>query len=160
MVRGQQLGKPYIWGASGPDSFDWSGFAEWALRQLDLAPPERETAAGLHDYFTWTGRGVSITTAQVGLADLCFYRNAQNHIDHITLSWRDGEVIEAGKGRPDHDHCRSRARAGRRGNDLSAQSPSELLQFDSACGAALVVCCRSCSSQKRRVPWSEESIAP
>jgi cell wall-associated NlpC family hydrolase len=94
----QQLGKPYIWGASGPDSFDCSGFAEWALRQLDIAPPERETSAGLHDYFTWSGRGVSITAAEVGLADLCFYRNGVGHIDHVTVGWGGGEVIEAGKG--------------------------------------------------------------
>jgi cell wall-associated NlpC family hydrolase len=93
-----QLGKPYIWGASGPDSFDCSGFIEWLLKQLHLAPPDRETAAGLHDYFSWSGHGVAVSTAQLELGDLCFYRNERNHINHVTMAWGDGQVIEAGKG--------------------------------------------------------------
>lgn len=30
----QQLGKPYIWNADGPDYFDCSGFYCWLLKQL------------------------------------------------------------------------------------------------------------------------------
>lgn len=93
-----QLGKPYIFGASGPDSFDCSGFAEWALKQLGLPAPGRKNAQGLRDYFSTNDRGDAITVAQIGLGDLCFYKNAAGKICHVTVGWGDGKVIEAGKG--------------------------------------------------------------
>lgn len=35
-----QVGKPYVWGAKGPDTFDCSGLVQWAWRQagVTLAP--------------------------------------------------------------------------------------------------------------------------
>ena len=34
-----QLGKPYVWGATGPDSFDCSGLTGWAYRQAGVLLP-------------------------------------------------------------------------------------------------------------------------
>jgi hypothetical protein len=31
-----QIGKPYIYGGNGPDTFDCSGFILWAFRQADI----------------------------------------------------------------------------------------------------------------------------
>ncbi|EPM7558098.1 tape measure protein [Enterococcus faecium] len=35
----QQQGKPYVWGAAGPDAFDCSGLVMWALQQLGISFP-------------------------------------------------------------------------------------------------------------------------
>lgn len=34
-----QTGKPYVWGAEGPDSFDCSGLVKWALGQVGVSFP-------------------------------------------------------------------------------------------------------------------------
>ncbi|MGK0551895.1 NlpC/P60 family protein [Enterococcus faecalis] len=34
-----QAGKPYVWGAEGPDAFDCSGLVKWALKQMGIAFP-------------------------------------------------------------------------------------------------------------------------
>jgi len=31
------LGKPYVWGASGPNTFDCSGFVHWCLQQAGVS---------------------------------------------------------------------------------------------------------------------------
>lgn len=38
-----QLGKPYVWGAAGPDSFDCSGLMQWSYAQVGITIP-RTTA--------------------------------------------------------------------------------------------------------------------
>ncbi|MEP6696501.1 MAG: NlpC/P60 family protein [Pseudonocardiales bacterium] len=42
-----QVGKPYIWGATGPDAFDCSGLVVYSWRQAGYALPAR-TAAQMH----------------------------------------------------------------------------------------------------------------
>ncbi|WP_460697969.1 C40 family peptidase [Nocardia thraciensis] len=34
-----QAGKPYVWGATGPDTYDCSGLALWAFRQVGIMLP-------------------------------------------------------------------------------------------------------------------------
>ena len=38
-----KIGKPYIWGARGPNSFDCSGLVDWAYGTLGIDVPERVT---------------------------------------------------------------------------------------------------------------------
>ena len=35
----QYLGKPYVYGAEGPDSFDCSGFVKYVLKQFGINVP-------------------------------------------------------------------------------------------------------------------------
>lgn len=46
-----QLGKPYVWGATGPDSFDCSGLTRWAYAAARLSLPRtsrQQWGAGMH----------------------------------------------------------------------------------------------------------------
>jgi len=38
-ARGQ-IGKPYVWGAAGPDAFDCSGLVQWAWAQVGVRIPK------------------------------------------------------------------------------------------------------------------------
>lgn len=58
------LGKPYVYGAAGPNSFDCSGFAQYVYKQLNLALP-RTT-------YTQINAGISVTKDQLKPGDLVF----------------------------------------------------------------------------------------
>lgn len=91
-----ELGKPYIWGANGPDAYDCSGFAQWALRPLNLDPPGDQTAEGLYRHFS-AGRARLVSEARADLGDLVFF-GSDAAIGHVGLAWGDGVMIEAGGG--------------------------------------------------------------
>jgi hypothetical protein len=92
----QELEKPYIWGAGGPDAYDCSGFAQWALQRLNLDPPGDQTAAGLHRFFS-SGRSSAVSPAESDLGDLVFF-GSDEAVTHVGLAWGGGEMIEAGGG--------------------------------------------------------------
>lgn len=91
-----ELGKPYIWGAEGPQAYDCSGFAQWALSHINLDPPGDQTAAGLHRFFS-AGRGKPVDAAESNLGDLIFF-GSEEGVTHIALAWGDSQMIEAGGG--------------------------------------------------------------
>ena len=80
----RQLGKPYEWGGSGPDSFDCSGLTSWAWR----AGGERLSHSSRAQW-SETSR-VSMDDLQPG--DLLFYGDP---IHHVGLYIGDGQMIEA-----------------------------------------------------------------
>ena len=92
----QELGKPYIWGAAGPDAYDCSGFAQCALKHLNLDPPGDQTAAGLYRFFS-NGRSRQVTLEEADLADLVFF-GTEEAVTHVGLVWGSGDMIEAGGG--------------------------------------------------------------
>ena len=63
-----QLGKPYIYGATGPDAYDCSGLAMMAYRAAGIAIPR--TAAAQWDW------GTQIPASQVQPGDLVFFSGA------------------------------------------------------------------------------------
>jgi cell wall-associated NlpC family hydrolase len=63
----QHLGKPYIWGASGPNSFDCSGLVCYVFAQIGLRLP-RVTFAQVN-----CGRAVS--SSELAPGDLVFFRS-------------------------------------------------------------------------------------
>jgi len=79
----QQIGKPYIWGAAGPDAYDCSGLTMQAWK------------AGGVTMDHWTGsqyaqtRPIPLTEVQPG--DLIFY----NQMQHVALYIGDGKIIHA-----------------------------------------------------------------
>jgi lysozyme family protein len=92
----RELGKPYIWGENGPDTYDCSGFVQVALRHIDLDPPSDQTAAGLYRHFSH-GRSTPIAVGEAGVGDLIFFGNDEN-ITHVALAWGSGKMLEAGGG--------------------------------------------------------------
>ncbi|OIJ99111.1 NlpC/P60 family protein [Streptomyces colonosanans] len=81
-----QVGKPYVWGASGPDSYDCSGLtqASWKAAGVKL---DRTTWAQVKE-----GTTVSLANAQPG--DLIFF---YDDISHVGLYIGDGMMIHAPK---------------------------------------------------------------
>ena len=80
----RQLGKPYQWGGSGPDSFDCSGLTSWAWRAGGKVLSHSSRAQ-----WSETSR-VDMGDLQPG--DLVFYGNP---IHHVGLYIGDGQMIEA-----------------------------------------------------------------
>jgi cell wall-associated NlpC family hydrolase len=67
-----QLGKPYVWGATGPDSFDCSGLMQWSWAQLGVGLPR--VAA---DQQAWV---IPVPISQVLPGDLVFFGNPAHHV--------------------------------------------------------------------------------
>jgi cell wall-associated NlpC family hydrolase len=85
----QQLGKPYVWGAEGPDAFDCSGLTKvaWAQAGVQLTHSSRIQ-------YQQTTK-VPVSQAQRG--DLLFYSHdgTQAGIFHVGIYLGDGQVIHA-----------------------------------------------------------------
>ena len=90
----KHLGKPYVFGANGPNSFDCSGFVSYVLAHSIYPGFERTTAQGLYNICT----PVSRADAQPG--DLIFFTgtyNAGRPVTHIGIYIGNGQMIHAGK---------------------------------------------------------------
>jgi cell wall-associated NlpC family hydrolase len=89
-VAEQQIGKPYVWGGAGPDSFDCSGLVMWSYDQV-----------GVHlDH--WTGdqwnEGAHVSRAQLRPGDLVFFAYNTSDpatIHHVGMYIGNGEMVEA-----------------------------------------------------------------
>ena len=80
----KQLGKPYVWAAAGPNSFDCSGLTMWAYKQVGISLPHysREQIN--------CGKRVSKSNLQPG--DLVFFGSP---IHHVGMYVGGGDFIEA-----------------------------------------------------------------
>lgn len=132
-----ELGRPYIWGAEGPDAYDCSGLAQFLLAKLDLDPPGDQTAEGLYRHFSRQNRSSTVAAADSQLGDLVFFGNDES-ISHIALAWGEAKMFEAGGGGRDTTTVeRARARnaevrikAIARRNDLVAILRPKALEWD------------------------------
>ncbi len=79
-----QLGKPYVWGADGPDAFDCSGLTMYAWAAAGVSLPH--SSADQINY----GTQVSVNDVQPG--DLVFYYSP---IHHVAIYAGNGEIIHA-----------------------------------------------------------------
>jgi peptidoglycan DL-endopeptidase CwlO len=78
-----QLGKPYVWGATGPDSFDCSGLAQAAWAAAGVAIP-RDT------YEQWAALP-HIASSAIQPGDLLYY----DGVGHVAIYVGDGYIIDA-----------------------------------------------------------------
>jgi cell wall-associated NlpC family hydrolase len=85
-----RLGAPYVWGATGPSTFDCSGLTSWAYRQAGAVLPRTSRAQ-------WNvGRHVELGELQPG--DLLFWANDLSNpatIHHVALYIGDSMMIAA-----------------------------------------------------------------
>jgi cell wall-associated NlpC family hydrolase len=79
-----QIGKPYVWGAGGPDAVDCSGLTSYAWRYGGVSLPHNSAAQ-----FAST-RHVSPSQAQPG--DLFFYGSP---IHHVGIYVGNGSIVDA-----------------------------------------------------------------
>jgi cell wall-associated NlpC family hydrolase len=92
----QQIGKPYLWGGTGPDSYDCSGLVMMAYRAAGIDLPRTSQRQ-------WA-RGPRLSLRQVRPGDLVFFAGADGTVKspgHVGLVIGDGLMIEAyGTGYP------------------------------------------------------------
>ncbi|MBT2448517.1 C40 family peptidase [Streptomyces sp. ISL-43] len=78
------VGRPYVWGSTGPTGFDCSGLMVWSYRQAGVALP-RTSQAQRH-----AGRRVPLSEARPG--DLVTYRSDASHVGMYV---GNGQVVHA-----------------------------------------------------------------
>ncbi|MET0702847.1 MAG: C40 family peptidase [Mycobacterium sp.] len=77
-----RLGRPYVWGATGPNQFDCSGLVQWAYHQAGIRL-DRTTYDQIND-------GVPVPRSQIRPGDLVF-----PHSGHVQMAIGNGMVVEA-----------------------------------------------------------------
>lgn len=78
------LGKPYVWGATGPSSFDCSGLTQAAYRSAGVSLP-RTT-------YTQINAGRRVSRSELAPGDLVFFYSG---ITHVGLYIGNGQMIHA-----------------------------------------------------------------
>ncbi|MGW8380710.1 NlpC/P60 family protein [Streptomyces sp. ODS28] len=82
----QQLGKPYVWGATGPSSYDCSGLTQDAWKSAGISLPRT----------TWdqVKIGTKVSKSQLQPGDLVFF---YDDISHVGIYAGGGQMIHAPK---------------------------------------------------------------
>ncbi|MGW7368455.1 NlpC/P60 family protein [Streptomyces sp. NPDC054841] len=78
------VGRPYVWGANGPHSFDCSGLTQWSYAQAGVGLPRTSQAQ------RYAGQQVPLSEARPG--DLVTYRSDASHIGMYV---GNGQVVHA-----------------------------------------------------------------
>ncbi|MFH8446124.1 NlpC/P60 family protein [Streptomyces sp. NPDC018026] len=80
-----KIGTPYVYGATGPSSFDCSGLTSWAYAQAGVGIPRTSQAQ--------TGAGTRISSAsQLQVGDLVFFFG---DLHHVGLYAGNGQILHA-----------------------------------------------------------------
>lgn len=90
-AAGKQLGKPYVFGGSGPDSWDCSGLTQWAFMQAGIVLPR--TAA---DQYAAIPDKIALGTLEPG--DLLFWATDTSDpttIHHVAIYVGGGMMLAA-----------------------------------------------------------------
>jgi cell wall-associated NlpC family hydrolase len=78
------IGTPYVYGASGPSSFDCSGLTSWAYAHAGVSIPRTsESQAGI---------GAHLSMSQLQVGDLVFF---YGDLHHVGLYAGNGQVLHA-----------------------------------------------------------------
>ncbi|WP_435113602.1 C40 family peptidase [Nocardiopsis synnemataformans] len=84
----EQLGKPYVWGGSGPDAFDCSGLVMRAWEAAGVSIPRVTTDQFAH--------GTHVDLSQIQPGDLLFFNVGPGpQPGHVTMYVGDGQMINA-----------------------------------------------------------------
>ena len=88
-IAKSKLGCKYVWGATGPNTFDCSGFTQWCYKKIGINIPRVSRGQGK------AGKAVSKGSLQPG--DLVFFssKGANGTIDHVGMFIGNGEFIHS-----------------------------------------------------------------
>lgn len=67
-----QLGKPYVWGGTGPDGFDCSGLVQWAYQQIGKVLPRTSQAQA--------AGGIPVSREDLQPGDVVIFYPAATHV--------------------------------------------------------------------------------
>ncbi|GAA0177361.1 hypothetical protein SH2C18_06110 [Clostridium sediminicola] len=83
------LGRPYVWGASGPSSFDCSGFTSYVYKKFGYN-------LGHYTGYQWQ-MGTSVSRKNLQMGDLVFF-NTTGSYSHVGIYIGNGKFIHASSG--------------------------------------------------------------
>ena len=81
------LGKKYVYGATGPNAFDCSGFTQYVFKQHNINI--NRTAQGQYS------NGVAISKSELQPGDLVMFGGSKNSINHVGIYIGGGNMIHA-----------------------------------------------------------------
>jgi cell wall-associated NlpC family hydrolase len=84
------LGRKYIWGASGPNAFDCSGFTMYVFKQFGISLPHQ--SGSQYKY------GKAVSKGSLASGDLVFF-NTYGSISHVGIYIGGGKFIHASNSR-------------------------------------------------------------
>jgi cell wall-associated NlpC family hydrolase len=79
-----QVGKPYVWGASGPSAFDCSGLMMYAYAAAGVALP--------HSSGVQSTMGTPVSRGQLRPGDLVFFYSP---VSHVGMYIGNGQMVHA-----------------------------------------------------------------
>jgi cell wall-associated NlpC family hydrolase len=79
-----QVGKPYVWGGSGPNGYDCSGLTMYSYAAAGIALPH--SAAGQ------SAMGMPVSVSQLQPGDLLFYYSP---VSHVAMYIGNGQMVHA-----------------------------------------------------------------
>ena len=79
-----QRGKPYVWGAGGPGSYDCSGLTQYAFRAAGISLP--------HSSRNQSGMGQAVSRDQLQAGDLVFFYRP---VSHVGIYIGNGQMVHA-----------------------------------------------------------------
>lgn len=99
----KKKGSQYVYGASGPNSFDCSGFVYWVYKKADVAGKDvsRTSAQGLYNSLKKYNIGKSYSKAQPGDIVLMSSGGKTSGIYHAAIYYGNNKLIHATNPRTD-----------------------------------------------------------
>jgi cell wall-associated NlpC family hydrolase len=79
-----QVGKPYVWAAAGPNSFDCSGLTQFAYAAAGISLP--------HSSSGQSGMGAPVSRADLQPGDLVFFYSP---VSHVGMYIGNGQMVHA-----------------------------------------------------------------
>lgn len=89
-VAASLIGRPYVWGAEGPNSFDCSGLTQYVFREFDVDLPRRAVSQS---------RAGDPIGRRLQRGDLVFFSDdaRKSLVTHVGIYEGGGRMIEASK---------------------------------------------------------------
>ncbi len=85
------LGRPYVYGASGPSAFDCSGFTSYVYKAHGISLPRSSAAQ--------SGVGTTVSRDELLPGDLVFFATGRSGaVSHVGIYIGDGDIIHAASG--------------------------------------------------------------
>lgn len=83
----KHLGKKYVWGATGPNTFDCSGLTQYCHKKLGISIPRTSLEQ--------SKSGTSVSKSKLQLGDLVFFKTTSAPVGHVGMYVGDGQFIHA-----------------------------------------------------------------
>nr|DAG51420.1 MAG TPA: 43 kDa tail protein [Caudoviricetes sp.] len=83
----KHLGKKYVWGATGPNTFDCSGLTQYVFKQLGIKIPRTSLEQ--------SNSGKSVSKSNLQMGDLIFWKTTSAKVGHVGMYVGNGQFIHA-----------------------------------------------------------------